>query len=139
MSDAQLLLFPDIEHEIGKPKLPGNSAVQALPGDVQLVEAASVLKQAPMRVAKPPANTCQKGAGKVRAKAQVSKEANVLLTVRDVARQCTVSRATIWRWVKSANGFPQPLRLGPGTTRWRLQDVMAWQATRAATPTERVN
>ena len=139
MCDAQLSLFPDIEPEVGKTKAPGFPAVQALPSEVQLVEAASVPKQAPTRVEKTHANKRQKGAGMACAKAQVSKEANDLLTVHEVARQCTVSRATIWRWVKSVNGFPQPLRFAPGTTRWRLQDVVAWQATCAVTPTEGVN
>lgn len=36
-------------------------------------------------------------------------------------RYC-VSPATIWRWVKSGH-FPQPVKLGPGTTRWQEADL----------------
>lgn len=33
-----------------------------------------------------------------------------------------VSRATIWRWVK-AGILPKPVKLSPGTTRWKLSEV----------------
>jgi predicted DNA-binding transcriptional regulator AlpA len=36
-----------------------------------------------------------------------------------------ISDATLWRWVK-AKKFPQPVKLGPGTTAWRADDVRAW-------------
>ncbi|MEO7864000.1 MAG: AlpA family phage regulatory protein [Nitrospirales bacterium] len=38
-----------------------------------------------------------------------------------------VSRATIWRWIKT-RGFPQPIKFSPGCTRWKLADVEAWEA-----------
>lgn len=135
MPDAQLPLFPEIEPEFRNTKTPVVPEVQAVRPKMQLVEGVST----PKRHAKAPVKKRQKGAGKARARPQVSKVANDLLTVREVAQRCTVSRATIWRWVKGANGFPQPLRLAPGTTRWRLQDVLAWQATCAAAPTGGVN
>ncbi len=41
---------------------------------------------------------------------------------RTVARRYGVDRATIWRWANAPNyrhlGFPQPLKVGPNTTRW---------------------
>lgn len=135
MPDAQLPLFPEIEPEFRNTKTLVVPEVQAVRPEVQLVEDVSPAK----RPAKAHVKKRQNGAGKARAKPYASKAANDLLTVRDVARQCTVSRATIWRWVKSANGFPQPLRMAPGTTRWRLQDVVAWQATCAGAPTGGVN
>jgi predicted DNA-binding transcriptional regulator AlpA len=49
-------------------------------------------------------------------------------------RQCAgrydVSRATWWRWV-STGLAPQPVRLSPGSTRWRLADLLTWESERA--------
>ena len=42
-----------------------------------------------------------------------------------------VSPATWWRWV--AKGLaPQPLKLGPNTTAWDLDEVDAWLELRAS-------
>jgi prophage regulatory protein len=41
------------------------------------------------------------------------------LTVTEVARRYAVGRATVWRWSSDRPGFPRPVKLGPGTTRWR--------------------
>jgi prophage regulatory protein len=43
-----------------------------------------------------------------------------------VAQRYAVSRPTIWRWTKSLTNFPQPAKLSPGTTRWRLIDLQAF-------------
>jgi prophage regulatory protein len=43
-----------------------------------------------------------------------------------VAQRYAVSRPTIWRWTKSLANFPQPAKLSPGTTRWRLIDLQAF-------------
>lgn len=41
----------------------------------------------------------------------------------DIARVYSVSRTTVWRW--TAEGIlPEPIRLGPATTRWRLSDIL---------------
>jgi predicted DNA-binding transcriptional regulator AlpA len=40
-----------------------------------------------------------------------------------VATRYAVSRPTIWRWTKAQSGFPQPIRVSSGTTRWRLEDL----------------
>lgn len=42
-----------------------------------------------------------------------------------------VSCATIWRWVKLGD-FPQPVRLGPQVTAWRMQDIEHWEAEHAS-------
>jgi predicted DNA-binding transcriptional regulator AlpA len=42
-----------------------------------------------------------------------------------------VSHATIWRWVKLGE-FPPPVRLGPQTTAWRMEDIERWEAEHAA-------
>ena len=49
-----------------------------------------------------------------------------------VAARYGVTAPTIWRWVKKEPGFPQPVKLSPGTTRWRLDELEAWEASRAA-------
>jgi len=46
--------------------------------------------------------------------------------VIEVSMRCKVSRATIWRWVKEGR-FPQPVKLSPGTTRWREEDLQAFE------------
>lgn len=52
------------------------------------------------------------------------------LTDAALAARFGVSRATPWRWAKEGN-FPQPVKLSPGCTRWRLSDVEAWEAKQA--------
>ena len=44
----------------------------------------------------------------------------------DIAMRYGISRATIWRWVKN-NKFPRPIKLGAGSTRWRLSDLEVWE------------
>ena len=44
-----------------------------------------------------------------------------------------VARATLHRWVAEGR-FPKPVKLGPGTTAWRVEDVRAWIAQRSADP-----
>lgn len=41
------------------------------------------------------------------------------------------SAATLWRWARNGT-FPAPIKLGPGTTAWRVQDVEAWLKARSA-------
>lgn len=36
-----------------------------------------------------------------------------------------ISLATLWRKVR-AGAFPAPIKLGPNTTVWRVEDVRAW-------------
>ena len=37
------------------------------------------------------------------------------------------SAATLWRKV-AAKTFPQPVKLSPGVTAWRVEEVRAWMA-----------
>lgn len=39
-----------------------------------------------------------------------------------LAELFNVSRATIWRWAASGI-LPQPVKLSPGCTRWRLDQI----------------
>lgn len=45
-----------------------------------------------------------------------------LLRIHEVAARVTFSVRKIWRDV-AAGSFPQPVRLGPRTIRWRESDV----------------
>lgn len=53
------------------------------------------------------------------------------ISVKQLAIRYGVSVPTLWRWVKDGK-FPQPVKLGPGSTRWRESDVLAWERTRLA-------
>ncbi|MDW9366969.1 AlpA family phage regulatory protein [Sinorhizobium meliloti] len=50
------------------------------------------------------------------------------LTVRDVAQRFAVSIQTVWRWAKDRPEFPNPVELSPGTTRWRISDLIAFES-----------
>lgn len=47
-----------------------------------------------------------------------------------LANRYSVSRNTVWRWLQHGT-IPQPVKLSPGCTRWRLSDVEAWEASHA--------
>lgn len=50
---------------------------------------------------------------------------NNYLSDQQVADYLGVHRVTIWRWVREC-GFPEPIRLTRGSTRWRRAEVEAW-------------
>lgn len=50
------------------------------------------------------------------------------LSVKDVASRLRVSVPTVWRWSSERVGFPKPVRLGPGVTRWALAEIEAFEA-----------
>lgn len=39
-----------------------------------------------------------------------------------LAEMLSISRATVWRWVKNGT-LPQPRKLGRNTTRWDVEEV----------------
>ncbi|ATX67685.1 AlpA family phage regulatory protein [Roseinatronobacter bogoriensis subsp. barguzinensis] len=48
----------------------------------------------------------------------------VWVSVDEIALRFGVSRNTVWRWSRtSENKFPNPVRLTPRVTRWRLADI----------------
>jgi len=49
------------------------------------------------------------------------------LSDHEVAARYAVSRAAIWRWVKSNPEFPKPHKLSAGTTRWKLIDLVNFE------------
>ena len=52
---------------------------------------------------------------------------DVFLRDTDLAKRYGVSRNTIWRWARENGDMPQPVRLTPGCSRWRLADLEAWE------------
>ncbi len=50
------------------------------------------------------------------------------LSVQQVAERYNVSTDTIWRWVRKG-AFPKRYRLGGGTTRWRMADLIEHEAS----------
>jgi len=55
-----------------------------------------------------------------------------LISDQAVAKRYSVSRPTIWRWTNTLLGFPQPIKLSGGTTRWKLADLQAFDRSRPA-------
>ena len=53
------------------------------------------------------------------------------LTVKQLSTKFRVHAATVWRWT-STGRLPQPVRVAPGTTRWRSDEVAAVEARIAA-------
>jgi prophage regulatory protein len=56
----------------------------------------------------------------------------VYLSDQNLAGRYSVSRQTVWRWLKTDPSFPKPLSLSPGCTRWRLDEIERWEAARRA-------
>ena len=44
-----------------------------------------------------------------------------------------ISPATIWRWVRDGK-FPQPFKIGVRTTVWNYDEIQAYIARQAGTP-----
>ncbi len=53
------------------------------------------------------------------------------LSDRQLAARFGVHRMTPWRWLKCEPGFPRPLKLTPGCTRWKLSEIEAWETAKA--------
>ena len=49
---------------------------------------------------------------------------------KNLAARYKVTRTTIWYWIKTA-GFPAPYHLTPGCSRWREDEIEAWESSRA--------
>jgi len=48
-----------------------------------------------------------------------------LLRLPQVMELTAAARSTIWKWVKDGE-FPQPIKLSPRVTAWKLSEVEAW-------------
>lgn len=56
----------------------------------------------------------------------------MFLSDQQIADRFAVSRVTVWRWTRSRTSFPQPVKLSPGCSRWRLAEIERWEMERAA-------
>jgi prophage regulatory protein len=54
----------------------------------------------------------------------------VFLSDKDLGERYQVHRTTIWRWIKTC-GFPKPVTLSPGCTRWQETVIQSWEASKA--------
>lgn len=56
------------------------------------------------------------------------------LSVKDLAERFGVSVPTIWNWAGtgpySIKDFPKPIKLGPQISRWRIDQIEAWEESR---------
>ena len=52
-----------------------------------------------------------------------------LLKRREVEEITGLSRSTIYRMLNTGQ-FPQPVRIGPKTVRWRMSDIVKWMESR---------
>jgi|GEM_PF-745831 len=64
-----------------------------------------------------------------RADVSAAKSDDRYYTDSELAMRYKVVRQTIWRWVNSGN-FPEPIKLGPNTSRWCVSDILAYEASR---------
>lgn len=58
--------------------------------------------------------------------------ASAMLSASDLSRLLGVSLNTIWRWAKDGRHLPAPVRIGPNITRWKVGEVRAAIALKAA-------
>lgn len=58
----------------------------------------------------------------------VQQPIDFLLRRKDVEKMAGISRATIYRLIKSGK-FPSSVPLGTGSVRWKQSEVVAWQSS----------
>lgn len=56
--------------------------------------------------------------------------AKLYLSVKDVAQRFSISIQTVWRHTKASPSFPKPVKILNGSTRWRLNDIIAYENSR---------
>jgi predicted DNA-binding transcriptional regulator AlpA len=65
-------------------------------------------------------------AGKARTTDDTEPQDDRFLTAAMVAKRYSVSKMTLWRWLKADNGFPKPVYIGRNRY-WRLASLEAWE------------
>lgn len=53
------------------------------------------------------------------------------ISPRTIAEEADVHVSTVWRWAKIVPGFPKPVKLSPGCTRFEADAWEAFKAKRA--------
>jgi len=58
---------------------------------------------------------------------------NLICFLRDteIASRYSISRPTVWRWVKQGK-FPKPFKLGGGSSRWSIDDLEQWERSKSS-------
>lgn len=129
MTSKQLALFPDDMDSpvVGAPITTDPPLERVAKADVPApCAAAEVARLAP------PENPAPSALARPKALAGTRAPERIVLTVMEVARRYGVSRATIWRWKSAGLGFPAPVQLSKGTTRWYRADLDAYDARHRA-------
>jgi len=49
------------------------------------------------------------------------------LSDHQVAARFDISKATVWRWHDKNPDFPRRIKLSPGTSRWKLSDLLRFE------------
>ena len=57
---------------------------------------------------------------------------SAMVPVKSFSAVLNAGDSTIWRRAKAEPDFPQPIRLGVKCTRWKVGDIRAFIAARAA-------
>lgn len=58
--------------------------------------------------------------------------AHIYVSDNQIAARYGVHRSWAWRRAKLDPTFPKPVTLTPGCTRWKLDELEAWEAAKAA-------
>lgn len=56
--------------------------------------------------------------------------AETYISDTQLAARYGVHRSTPWRWAKTDPAFPQPVKLSPQCSRWKLSAIEAWENSR---------
>jgi prophage regulatory protein len=55
---------------------------------------------------------------------------HVYVSEKQLTDRLSIHRSTLRRW-RLARGFPKPVHFSEGCTRWRLDEVVAWEQSQA--------
>lgn len=122
---AQIPLFPsspdenELSNSIGKSS-PTKSTDAPLPLRKSAKVKSAASNHSPSNRSKP-----QSGSSRVSAA-----EEERYLSVRDVADRYAISIQTVWRHTKHNPDFPKPIKILTGSTRWRVSEILAYEAAR---------
>jgi predicted DNA-binding transcriptional regulator AlpA len=53
----------------------------------------------------------------------------LLISPKQAAQMLAVSEATLYRWLRQRRGFPRPLKLSAGCTRFKLRELIEFIAS----------
>jgi prophage regulatory protein len=100
--------------------------IERLRSAKERLEARDRMRVSNDRVTPPPAISVEKTT-------QPAFRAGTLLRIADVCEWLGISRTTVYLLL-SKGSFPEPVRLGSRTVRWRVDAIEAWREARAAKP-----